>query len=56
MREHQDILYDRQKENDAIRLKLAVTQQKLEGVTRPCFEEPMQTYKIFTNKWFNKNG
>lgn len=56
MRKHEGIFWDRYNENDDIRSQLAVTQQELERVTKPCFEEPMKTYAMFTKQWFiNRN-
>lgn len=54
MHKHEGIFWDRYNENDAIRNKLAEIQQELEQVTKPCFEEPMKTYTIFTRQWFSK--
>lgn len=54
MRMHEGIFWDRYNENDEIRSQLSATQKKLEKVTKPCFEEPMKTYAIFTKQWFKK--
>jgi len=54
MRVQEGIFWDRYNENDEIRSQLSATQKKLEKVTRPCFEEPMKTYAIFTKQWFKK--
>lgn len=54
MRQHEGIFWDRYNENDEIREKLSTIQGALETVTKPCFEEPMKTYAIFTKKWFSK--
>lgn len=54
MHRHEGIFWDRYNENDEIREKLTAIQTTLETVTKPCFEEPMKTYTIFTNKWFSK--
>ncbi|MEW6983779.1 hypothetical protein AAD001_14090 [Colwelliaceae bacterium 6471] len=54
MRQHEGIFWDRYSEEDEIREKLSVVQTSLEAVTKPCFEEPMKTYTIFTKKWFRK--
>lgn len=48
MHRHEGIFWDRYNENDEIRNQLAATQQELERVIKPCFEEPMKTYTIFT--------
>lgn len=54
MHKHEGIFWDRYNENDEVRNKLTEIQQKLEQVTKPCFEEPMKTYTIFTKQWFSK--
>lgn len=54
MRQHQGIFWDRYNKNDEVREKLSTIQTSLESVTKPCFEEPMKTFTIFTKKWFNK--
>jgi hypothetical protein len=54
MHRHEGIFWDRYNENDEIRNQLTVTQQELERVTKPCFEEPMKTYSISTKSWFHK--
>lgn len=54
MHQHEGIFWDRYNENDEIREKLSTIQGALETVTKPCFEEPMKTYTIFTKKWFSK--
>ena len=52
MWKHEGIFWDKYSENDEIRNQLATTQNELERVTKPCFDEPMKTYTIFTKKWF----
>jgi len=54
MRRHEGIFWDGYNENDEIRSKLTSTQEELERVTKPCFEEPMKTYTFFTKQWFKK--
>ena len=54
MHRHEGIFWDRMDEEDEIRQKLQVVQAKLDTVTKPCFEEPMKTYSIFTKQWFKK--
>ncbi|MFH1719032.1 MAG: hypothetical protein ABIF19_16890 [Planctomycetota bacterium] len=54
MHRHEGIFWDRYNDDDEIRNQLAATQKELERVTTPCFEEPMQTYTVFTKKWFTK--
>jgi len=56
MNKHQGIFWDRYNENDEIRNQLASTQQALEKVTKPCFEEPMKTYSIFTRQWLTRTS
>ena len=51
MHRHEGILWDHQSDDDVIRSELATIQNQLETVTKPCFEEPMKTYGIFTKKW-----
>jgi ABC-type multidrug transport system fused ATPase/permease subunit len=52
MYRHEGVFWDRMDDNDEIRKKLEALQQKLDELTRPCFEEPVKTYSIFTTKWF----
>jgi len=54
MHRHEGVFWDRYNEDDEIRNQLADTQKELERVTKPCFEEPMKTYTIFTKQWFKK--
>jgi len=54
MHRHEGIFWDCYNDNDEIRNKLTATQTNLENTTKPCFEEPMKTYSIFTKKWFSK--
>lgn len=54
MHKHEGIFWDRYNDDDEIRKQLSETQKLLEITTKPCFEEPMKTYTIFTKKWFNK--
>jgi uncharacterized coiled-coil DUF342 family protein len=54
MHRHEGIFWDRYNENDEVRNQLAEIQQRLEQVTKPCFEEPMKTYTLFTKRWFSK--
>ncbi len=54
MHKHEGIFWDNYNQNDEIRNQLAATQNELERVTKPCFEEPMKTYSIFTKQWFKK--
>ena len=54
MHRHEGIFWDRYDDDDEIRKKLSDTQELLESTTKPCFEEPMKTYSIFTKEWFVK--
>lgn len=56
MHKHEGIFWDRYNKNDEIRNQLTVTQQELERVTKPCFEEPMRTYAFLTKQWFRKGN
>ncbi|NVK37962.1 MAG: hypothetical protein HWE18_08565 [Gammaproteobacteria bacterium] len=49
---HAGVFWDRMDDDDEIRNKLEVLQQKLDDITKPCFEEPMKTYSIFSTRWF----
>ena len=51
MHRHEGIFWDMQSEDDVIRSELSTIQDNLEAVTKPCFEEPMKTYSIFTKQW-----
>lgn len=55
MHKHEGVFWDSMDEEDVIRKQLESVQVKLDAVTKPCFEEPMKTYNLFTKKWF-KNG
>lgn len=52
MHKYEGIFWDNWQEDDEIRLKLKLVQERFEAATAPCFEEPMTTFKIFTTKWF----
>lgn len=52
MSKHQGIFWDSYNEEDEIRKQLTTIQNKLEIVTKPCFDEPMKTFTFFTKKWF----
>lgn len=52
MHRHEGVSWDTLNEEDEIRTQLKTIQEELEKVTKPCFEEPMKTYTIFTKKWF----
>ncbi len=51
---HEGIFWDCMSDKDEIRQKLQAVQAKLDSVTKPCFEEPMKTYSIFTKQWFTQ--
>jgi hypothetical protein len=55
MHRHEGIFWDCMDEEDGIRQKLQSIQDKLDKITKPCFEEPMKTYSILTTPWL-KNG
>ena len=55
MHRHEGVFWDRMKDEDEIRSKLQEIQERLDSTTKPCFEEPMKTYSIFTKKWWG-NG
>ncbi len=55
MHKHEGIFWDRYNEYDEIRNQLATTQKELERVTKPCFEEPIKTYAVFTKQWFKRD-
>lgn len=55
MHQHEGIFWDRYNEDDEIRSQLMSIQELLEKVTKPCFEEPMKSYTLFTKQWF-KDG
>lgn len=54
MHKHEGIFWDRYNDDDEIRKRLSKTQELLERTTKPCFEEPMKTYSVFTKKWFSR--
>lgn len=54
MHQHEGIFWGRYNDNYEVREKLSTIQATLETVTKPCFEEPMKTYTMFTKKWFSK--
>lgn len=54
MHRHESIFWDRYNEDDEIRNQLDAIQEELERVTKPCFDEPMKSYNIFTKQWFRK--
>ena len=54
MERHEGIVWDMLNENDEIRKNLQIIQEKLDEVTRPCFEESAKMYTSLTKKWFSK--
>ena len=52
MHRHEGIFWDIGTETDEIRIKLNAIQAKLDDAVKPCFQEPVSTYFIFTKKWF----
>lgn len=53
MHKQEGIFWDHQSDDDVVRKELGEIQERLEIITKPCFEEPIKTYNIFTKKWFN---
>ena len=53
MHRHQDIFWDTGSDTDEIRVQLKAIQEKLESATKPCFQEPVGTFKKITKKCFN---
>ena len=54
MHRHEGVFWDRMDDEDGIRAKLKDVQERLDAVTKPCFEEPMKSYSILTKKrWVN---
>jgi hypothetical protein len=53
MRRHEGVFWDTGSETDEIRAQLQRIQEKLESVTAPCFQEPMEVYSMLTKpvKW-----
>ncbi|MDR5866216.1 hypothetical protein [Halomonas koreensis] len=54
MHEHEGVFWDRMNDDDEIRTQLQSIQERLDVITRPCFEEPMKSYSILTKQWWNK--
>ena len=54
MTSHESVFWDRMDDEDEIRKMLQEVQNKLDVITKPCFEEPVKTYTIFTTQWFKK--
>ena len=52
MHKHEGIFWDIGTKTDEIRTRLEAIQTKLETAVKPCFEEPIRTFSIFTRKWF----
>ncbi|MEX1215120.1 hypothetical protein [Saccharospirillum sp.] len=50
MQRHEGIFWDTYGEDDEIRQRLAEYSTRLERITAPCFEEPLKSYKIITQK------
>jgi hypothetical protein len=55
MNKHEGVFWDMLNDEDEIRSKLETIQNELEKITKPCFEETMRSYTIFTKR-LNKNG
>ncbi len=54
MHEHEGVFWDRMNDNDEIRTQLQSVQERLDAITRPCFEEPMKSYSLLTKRWWKK--
>jgi hypothetical protein len=52
MHKHEGIFWDAGDEDDEVRRQLAAIQTKLELAVKPCFQEPVRSYTIFTRRWF----
>ena len=50
MNKHEAVFWDYMNEEDEIRINLSKIQEKLNNITKPCFEEPIKTYDILTSK------
>ncbi|WP_213999727.1 hypothetical protein [Arsukibacterium sp.] len=55
MNKHEGVFWDMLNDEDEIRSKLETIQNELEKITKPCFEETMRSYAMFTKR-LNKNG
>jgi hypothetical protein len=53
MRREEKIFWEYSKD-DEINTQLIEIQKKLELITKPCFEEHMQTYTLLTKQWLTK--
>lgn len=51
LRHHQQIFWDHGTDDDEVRKKLAVIQQRLDSIVKPCFQEPIRTYTGLTRPW-----
>lgn len=52
MHKHEGIFWEIGTETDEVRTRLNAIQVTLEAAVKPCFQEPMATYTVFTKKWF----
>ncbi len=52
MHKHEGVFWDIGTETDEVRTKFNAIQAKLEAAVKPCFQEPLSTYTLFTKKWF----
>ena len=50
MQRHEGIFWDSYGDDDEIRRALAKYKERLEEIIEPCFEKPMKTYGILTNR------
>lgn len=51
MQQHERIFWDIGSEDDEIRKKLTVIQERLDSLVKPCFQEPMRSYSFLTKPW-----
>jgi len=51
MHRHESIFWEMGGEDDETSKKLQHILERLEKITAPCFQEPMSTYSLLTNRW-----
>jgi hypothetical protein len=50
MHKHEGVFWDHMSDEDEIRRSLQKVQEQLDTITKPCFEEPMQSFELLTKK------
>jgi len=55
MHRHEGIFWEVGGDDDEINAKLQTILTRLEGITAPCFQEPMTSYSWLTNRWSRAN-